>query len=310
MSKDKPKSVLLVVSLLITCITWPLAYDLWFSHVETAFAVSVFFLGLSLGPCLAAYALVPKSRKGELRRWVLFCSGLSIISLSILGSMNLDLEGFFMLLMAGTMGAAIGHTMITVIAGPMLFGRFLCGWGCWRAMILELLPIGRSPGRRQGAWCFLPIAGLGASIGGAALSFYVLKHHPGGTPQTMHGGTTLPIAVGFAIYYAASISLAFLVKDQRAFCKYLCPSSVILRQSSRLALVKMSARPGLCNDCGACSRVCPMDINVAQFVQSGRRVASGECILCQQCAHACPKDALHLTLGFDLARKTPFNGST
>ncbi len=310
MSKGKPKSVLLAVSLLIPCIAWPLAFVLWFSHGETAFAVSVFFLGLSLGPCLAAYALVPKNRKGQLRRWVLFCGGVSIISLSLLGSMNLDLEGFFMLLMAGTMGAAIGHTMITVIAGPMLFGRFLCGWGCWRAMILELLPIGRSHGRRQGVWRFLPLVGLGASVGGAALSFYGLRHHPGGTPQPMHGGSTLPIAMGFGIYYVASISLGILLKDQRAFCKYLCPSSVILRQTSRLSLVKMAAKPGLCNNCAACSRVCPMDINVAQFVQAGRRVVSGECILCQQCAHTCPKDALHLTFGFDLARKTPFNGST
>ena len=59
--------------------------------------------------------------------------------------MNLDLEGFFMLLLLGTGGAAVGHTMIMVIAGPMLFGRVLCGWGCWRSMILELLPAGRKP---------------------------------------------------------------------------------------------------------------------------------------------------------------------
>lgn len=41
-------TVLLAVSIVITGIAWPLAAVLWFSHGETAFAVPVFFLGLSL----------------------------------------------------------------------------------------------------------------------------------------------------------------------------------------------------------------------------------------------------------------------
>jgi ferredoxin len=41
------------------------------------------------------------------------------------------------------MGPAIGHTMITTIVGPLIFGRILCGWGCWRAMVLERLPVGK-----------------------------------------------------------------------------------------------------------------------------------------------------------------------
>ena len=300
MNSTRPNWVLLAVSIVITCITWPLAVMLWLTHGETAFAVSVFFLGLSLGPCLAGYALVRRSSKQKLRRMVLFSGGFSIIAFSWFGVMNLDLEGFFMLLMSGTMGAAIGHTLITVIVGPMLFGRFLCGWGCWRAMILELLPVGHGSGRRQGRWGLLPVFGLGASIAGAALSFFVFGHHPGGTPQSMRGESAIPIAVGFAIYYIASVGMAFALRDQRAFCKYLCPNSVILRQSSRLSLIKMSGKLELCDNCGACSQVCPMEIAVARLVQADRRVASGECILCQRCAHACPKGALHLTFGLEI----------
>jgi Fe-S-cluster-containing hydrogenase component 2 len=39
-----------------------------------------------------------------------------------------------------------------------------------------------------------------------------------------------------------------------------------------------------------------MDIDVARFAELGRRVASGECILCQRCAHVCPAGVLGLTL--------------
>jgi polyferredoxin len=226
---------------------------------------------------------------------VLFTGGLSIMAFSLLGAANMDLEGFFMLLFAGTMGAAVGHTLVTVILGPLLFGRLLCGWGCWRGMVLELLPIRGNRGRHQGGWDLLPLVGLTASVGGAALSFFVLGHHPGGVPGSMHAASVGAIACGFGIYYAASIGLAFALHDQRAFCKYLCPSAVILRLTSRLSLLKMAASRQLCDACGACSSTCPMDIDVAHFAAMGGRLASGECILCQRCAQACPTGAMRLS---------------
>ena len=230
-----------------------------------------------------------------------------------LGRVNLDLEGFFMLLFLGTAGAAIGHTLVTVILGPLFFGRFLCGWGCWRAMILELLPIRHSAGRRRGEWDLLPFLGLALSIGAAAALVFILGHHPGGTPGAMHAGSLRAIVIGFAIYYAASIGLAFALRDQRAFCKYLCPSGLILGITSRLSILKMTSDGQLCNACGACSKVCPMDIDVAHFAALGQRVRSGQCILCQRCAHACPTLALRLAVSFDVAGTTPFvlyrNGS-
>ena len=306
MAQTRPNRTLLVVSSAVVCSVWPAAAVLWVRFGEKAFAASMFLLGLSLGPCLAAYALSPTRRKQLIRRLILLTGGLSILAFPLLGAVNLDLEGFFMLLLLGTGGAAIGHTMITVIVGPMLFGRVLCGWGCWRSMIFELLPMRRSPGRREGQWTFLPFLGLAASVAGAAVSVFVLGHEPGGTPGRMHAGSVQAAAVTIAVYYAASIGLAFALRDKRAFCKYLCPSSVILGLTAKLSILKMAADRSLCNDCGACSRVCPMDIDVAQFAVQGRRVLSGQCILCQNCAHVCPTGALSLSASLDLAGRTPF----
>ncbi len=94
--------------------------------------------------------------------------------------------------------------------------------------------------------------------------------------------------VACGVYYAASIGLALALKDQRAFCKYLCPSSAILRWTSRPALLRVAARPEACDGCGACTRACPMDIEVAPLALAGRRIGSGECVLCQRCVQACP----------------------
>jgi len=295
----RPSRAILIVAAALTCSAWPAAFVLWFRLGERAFAVSAFLLGLSLGPLLAAWAFAPRKSRQAFRKLVLVTGGLSILAFPLLGAVNLDLEGFFMLLLLGSGGVAAGHTMVTVIAGPLIFGRVLCGWGCWRAMILELLPTGRSPGRRDRAWRLLPYGGLALSIGAAAMAVFALGEQPGGRPGKMHGASLTGCVAAIAVYYAASIGLAFALRDRRAFCKYLCPSGAILRLTSRPSIFKMTPAAGRCDGCGACTRVCPMDIDVAGFAARGRRIASGECILCQRCAEVCPSGALRLAAGLD-----------
>ncbi|HXJ90385.1 MAG TPA: 4Fe-4S dicluster domain-containing protein [Candidatus Binatia bacterium] len=294
MRSGKPNSALLIFSVLVAITIFPLADVIWVRVGEKAFAISLFLLAISLGPCLTYYAVAAKPRKQVARKLVLFTGGLSIISFAVLGKANVDLEGFFMLLFLGTTGAAIGHTLITVVIGPLFFGRFLCGWGCWRAMILELLPLTHSPGRRSGAWKVVPFFGLGLSVSASAASVFLFADRPGGMPGAMHSGGLRGILIGVAAYYAASISMAFALRDQRAFCKYLCPSGLILGMTSRPSILKMTPTAQLCNRCGACTKVCPMDIDVAHFAALGNRVRSGQCILCQRCANVCPTGALRL----------------
>jgi polyferredoxin len=280
MRSPKPNRALLVAAVLNSSLAWGLAGFLWSRPGAKPLAVSLFGTGVSMGPCVAAYALAPLRRKQNARRIVLATGALSIMAFSVLSRTSIDLEGFFALLIAGGMGAAVGHTLITVIISPMLFGRFLCGWACWRAMILEILPVRASAGCRGGAWTLLPLAGFAASFGSAIF---------------FHTEGLRAIAWGYAVYYAASIGLALALRDQRAFCKYVCPSGLILRQTSRISALKMSSGAEQCDGCGACSRICPMDIDVASFAVAGGSVTSGDCILCQRCAHVCPRGALGLT---------------
>jgi polyferredoxin len=291
-----PHPAVFAATFAVTAGAWSLAACLWASG-DRAFAVSVFALGLSLGPCLTGYVTAPRALKQRQRRLVLFTGGLSILAPSLLAATSLDLEDFFALLFAGVGGAALGHTLVTVIAGPLVFGRVLCGWGCWRAMVLELLPVRRGSGRRRGRWAALPYLGLATSAGTAAFLYYGLGHRPAGAASAPAEAGLMPVLVACGVYYAASIGLAFALDDQRAFCKYLCPSSAILRWTSRPALLRIAAVADACDGCGACTRVCFMDIEIAPLALAGRRIGSGECVLCQRCVQACPRGALRLTLG-------------
>jgi ferredoxin-type protein NapH len=285
-----PSRALLVTSAVLVVAAWVPAVALAFAG-DAGLATALFGLGLSLGPCLAGYSLGPRPRKQRWRQLVLATGGLAILAFSLMDAVNLDLDGFLELIFLGSMGAAVGHTLATTIVGPLIFGRLLCGWGCWRAMVLEILPVRHRAGPRGVGWRFVPLVGLGASIAAAAYGA-TLGHRPGGVPGQMHGESVWPVAVGIAVYYAVAIGAAFVVGDQRAFCKHLCPTGLILRWTSRPALLRVEGSPGLCTGCDACSRACPMDIPVADRVRAGARISRGDCILCQRCVTTCPAAAL------------------
>jgi polyferredoxin len=111
-------------------------------------------------------------------------------------------------------------------------------------------------------------------------------------PGHVRGSGVWSVAAGVAVYYAAAIVLALALHDQRAFCKYLCPSGFILRWTSRPALLHVTARAGMCTGCEVCTEVCPMDIPVAARVRMGTRISKGDCILCQRCVEICPAGVL------------------
>ncbi len=108
---------------------------------------------------------------------------------------------------------------------------------------------------------------------------------------------------GNAFYYASAVALAFIRQDNRAFCKYLCPITALLKPTSRFAMLKIAGDASQCNDCGACARVCPMDIDIPRYIRNGERVLSTECIFCNTCVSTCPKQALASSFRFDIGGK-------
>ena len=98
--------------------------------------------------------------------------------------------------------------------------------------------------------------------------------------------------VGNLIYYILGIVLAYYLKDNRAFCKYICPITVFLKIFSYFAYVRVTADADKCIDCKKCIKSCPMDVDILD--NSRKRQRGTECILCTNCIKNCPKDAVKL----------------
>ena len=98
--------------------------------------------------------------------------------------------------------------------------------------------------------------------------------------------------IGNILYYAIGIMLAFKCKDNRAFCKYVCPVTIFLKPMSYFSLFRIRVDEDKCVSCGKCKRVCPMNVEVPSNSRKKRNAT--ECILCMRCVEECPKGALKL----------------
>jgi len=191
------------------------------------------------------------------------------------------------------------HYLIAKIVGPLLFGRLWCGWTCWTVMVLDLLPFKRPSGRLRGHWGWFRYLHFGLSLGLVLFLVFVIGFRDGATGST----AVLWFVIGNLAYYAIGIVLAYVLNDNRAFCKYVCPVTVPLKLTSRFSLLKIGATGEKCNDCGACTKMCPMDVRIPDYILNGQRVLSTECSLCQTCITVCARDALKLSFGFDMSRR-------
>lgn len=100
----------------------------------------------------------------------------------------------------------------------------------------------------------------------------------------------ISFVVGNIIYYIIGIILAFALKDNRAFCKYVCPIAVILKPASYYSMLRIKVNPDACISCGKCKKACPMDVDLLDIKRS--RKNGTECILCYECKKACPTKAI------------------
>ncbi|HML75544.1 MAG TPA: 4Fe-4S binding protein [Anaerohalosphaeraceae bacterium] len=69
------------------------------------------------------------------------------------------------------------------------------------------------------------------------------------------------------------------------FCRWLCPFAAVMNPFSRFGATRIVRDPQACNNCGACSKACPMAIQVA----SVKQVVSADCIACMECVDKCPR---------------------
>ncbi len=290
----------LVVPVVVMLAFWGVALWGWLASGYLRPLFMFGYIGTSVGLGLGLYAVLPKKQKPQGRRLALFLVGAFLLGYAIfMGRENSQIEGFFFGLLTGVVQMAVIHYFIAKLIGPALFGRLWCGWACWTVMVLDLLPFKRPSGRLPGKWGWLRYLHFALSLGLVLALFFVFGYSKGASGRA----AVFWFVAGNALYYAIGIILAFALKDNRAFCKYVCPVAVPLKITTRFSLLKIQGDAAKCNDCDACEKMCPMDVRISDYVLNGERVLTTECSLCQTCITVCARDALKLGFGFDLGGK-------
>lgn len=135
-----------------------------------------------------------------------------LVYLGILCGENMQIEGFWYFLFLSVFEAAVIHYAVAKIFGPLVFSRGWCGFACWIAMILDLLPY-KHPKQHE---C-KKIGFISYILFGAALLFVsaLFIFHVKNIEKIMF----VSFIVGNILYYAVGFILAFAFKDNRAFCK-------------------------------------------------------------------------------------------
>ena len=196
----------------------------------------------------------------------------------------MQIEGFWYYLFLGVFEAAVIHYLVAKIAGPLVFGRGWCGYACWTGMILDLLPYKIPKDERKNIGFIRYIVFI-ISLVFVSLLFIL-------NVENKNYVMFWAFVIGNIIYYAVGIILAFILKDNRAFCKYICPITVFLKPMSYFTMLRVKCDKSKCIDCKKCIKSCPMNVEMTD--NSRKRKNGTECILCSNCIKECPTKALDL----------------
>lgn len=238
-----------------------------------------------IGTCITVGSYLYMNNIKYARNVVQFAVGLyMLIYLGIISNENMQIEGFWYYLFLGVFEAAVIHYLVAKIIGPIIFGRGWCGYACWTGMILDLLPY-KIPKEKRKKLGFIRYITFSLSFIFVAILF-IFKF------DNLSNIIFWAFIIGNVIYYITGISLAFIFKDNRAFCKYICPITIFLKPASYFALIRVKRDKDKCINCKKCIKSCPM--NVDMLDNSRKRKNATECILCNNCVRNCPKKALHL----------------
>ena len=265
--------------LLIGGVFEAVAVSLWLTKNNLFYLFNFSYIGISLS--LGIFLLGRKYPYA--RRVVQLLVGLyMLLYLGLINRENMQIEGFWYYLFTGVFEAATIHYAVAKIFGPLIFGRGFCGYACWTAMVLDFLPYKtRALPRKNIGWIRYLTFALSFLFVSA---LFLLK--VGNLERIMFWAFLL----GNLAYYLVGIALAFLFKDNRAFCKYICPVTVFLKPMSYFSLVRIRCDKTKCISCGKCKKVCPMDVEMTD--NSRKRKNGTDCILCMECVKVCPKGAL------------------
>lgn len=197
-----------------------------------------------------------------------------------------------------------------------IIGRASCGWMCPFGMLQDLLnkiPSPKFVGKsflKYGKYIILivfvfllPAVWLDA-YGGGEPTFckYIC---PAGTLEAGIPLAYLKVGLrsqlGKLFTWKVTLSVIFLVLMvffRRPFCRWVCPLGALLAPLNKTSLLRLEIDSDACIECGKCSSVCPINLDVP------RELDSLECIRCLDCVKACPLSIIKVKRPMIFAKST------
>lgn len=190
-----------------------------------------------------------------------------------------------------------------------LFGRFACGWLCPFGLIQDLLHKIPFPKKidtfkgdrllRKLKYVFfllfvilLPLCLT--DVLGQGVPYFCKLICPAGT---LEGGIPLALlnksmhsALGWLYVWKnvlLLITVLLAVILYRPFCKYICPLGAVYSIFNPIAVFRYRVDMDRCTGCGACRKVCQMQLDPV------KEVNHPECIHCGKCKKVCGQGAIH-----------------
>jgi tetratricopeptide (TPR) repeat protein/ferredoxin len=195
------------------------------------------------------------------------------------------------------------------ILATLIFGRFVCGWGChilalqdFCGWLLKKMRLHPKPFRSR-LLVYVPlVAALYMFVWPVVYRiFWTAEPGPIIPKFTNHLVTTkfwatfpsVAVAIPF-LFICGFVTVYFL--GQKGFCTYACPYGGFFGLADKFALGKIRVTPA-CNQCGHCTATCTSNVLVHAEVKQYGMVVDPGCMKCMDCVSVCPNDALYFGFG-------------
>ena len=195
------------------------------------------------------------------------------------------------------------------ILATLIFGRFVCGWGChilalqdFCAWLLKKFGLTPKPFRSR-LLVFVPlIVALYMFVYPTVYRYFAKPKNEPLIPQfTNHlitsnfWETFPPVAVAIPFLFICGFMTVYFL-GQKGFCTYACPYGGFFSLADKVAPGKIRVTDA-CNQCGHCTAVCTSNVIVHAEVKQYGMVVDPGCMKCMDCVSVCPNDALYFGFG-------------
>lgn len=211
-------------------------------------------------------------------------------------------------LQRGAINAGFIFFTLAILA-TLVFGRFVCGWGChilalqdFCAWLLKKIGLTPKPFRSR-LLVFVPlIVALYMFVWPSIYRYFAKPKNEPLIPQfTNHLVTSEfwvtfpPVAVAIPFLFICGFMTVYFL-GQKGFCTYACPYGGFFSLADKVAPGKIRVTDA-CNQCGHCTAVCTSNVLVHAEVKQYGMVVDPGCMKCMDCVSVCPNDALYFGFG-------------